>query len=255
MSRTWDLLRQSDWGGTDPEIAALPADIVEAPQSRALGVNNPNGPWADRFRLLRLRLLERWNADQQKVLLVTSPLAGDGKSTVALSLAGALAERGKRTVLLIGADLHHPTLTEELGLTTRSGLAECLEKDIRPLTVIRRIEPMGWYLLPAGKPRGNPTELLQSAAFGEFLRELSRQFEWVVIDAPPAIPLADVLALRQRSSGSLVVVRAGKTPADAVERTIGLLGPKHVLGIVLNGVEHFDRAYSKYYPPYRVEQS
>ena len=254
MSRTWDLLRKTEWLAGDPVLEAVTTDLVQIQRSTRIAVyDDPRGPCADRFRLLRLRLNERWNAETMKTLLITSPLPGDGKSTIALNLATTLAERGKRTVLLIGADLHHATLTEQLGLSDRRGLAECMEDSLKPLSVIRRLDPLGWYLLPAGKARGNPTELLQSAALAEIKQELSEHFEWVLIDSPPVIPMADVLALKHRSDASLLVVRAGRTPTESIERAITLLGRKHVLGIVLNGVEQIDRAYSKYYPPYGAD--
>jgi capsular exopolysaccharide synthesis family protein len=251
MSRIWDLLRKSDWqeGGAGPELDGITADTVQIERSSRIVVHDdPRSPCADRFRLLRLRLNERWNAETMKTLLITSPLPHDGKSTVALNLATALAERGKRRVLLIGADLHHATLTERLGLAERCGLAQCLEDGLNSLSAIRRIEPLGWYLLPAGKARGNPTELLQGGGLAEIKQQLSQHFEWILIDSPPVIPLADVLALKQRTDASLLVVRAGQTPTESVERSLTLLGRKHVIGIVLNGMKTFDRAYSKYYP-------
>jgi capsular exopolysaccharide synthesis family protein len=254
VSKIWDLLRKSDLQANDPGLGAITADTVQIERSSRIVVHDdPRGPCADRFRLLRLRLNERWNPETMKTLLITSPLPGDGKSTVALNLATVLAERGKRRVLLIGADLHHATLTEQLGIPGRSGLAECLEKGVKPFSVIRRIEPLGWYLLPAGKARGNPTELLQSGAVAEIKQELAQQFEWILIDAPPVIPLADVMALKQRSDASLLVVRSGRTPSDCVDRAIASLGRKHILGIVLNGVERFEHAYSKYYPYREVD--
>jgi succinoglycan biosynthesis transport protein ExoP len=256
VSRIWDLLRKSEWQAADPELETIAADTAQIDYSSRIVVHDdPRGPCADRFRLLRLRLNERWNAETMKTLLITSPLPNDGKSTVALNLATALAERGKRMVLLIGADLHRPTLTKRLGLPERSGLAECLEDGLKPLSAVRRVEPLGWYLLPAGRARGNPTELLQSGAVAEVKQELSRHFDWILIDSPPAIPLADVLALKQRSDASLLVVRAGRTPTESVERSITLLGRKHVFGIVLNGIENFDPAYSKYYSSYGVDAS
>jgi polysaccharide biosynthesis transport protein len=256
VSRTWDLLRKSNWEAGDPELGATQVNRVDVPKSSRIVVHDdPHGPSADRFRLLRLRLQERWNPATLKTLLVTSPLPNEGKSTIALNLAGALAQRGKRSVLLIGADLYHPTLTEQLGLPAQLGLAECMEKGLKPFSVIRRLEPLGWYLLPAGKARGNPTELLQSAAFAEIKQELSQHFEWVLIDSPPVIPMADVLALKQQSDASLLVVRAGRTPTESVERAITLLGRKHVFGIVLNGIEKFDSAYSKYYASRSVDAS
>jgi capsular exopolysaccharide synthesis family protein len=194
---------------------------------------------------MRLRVF--CNAKKLKTLLITSPLPGDGKSTIAVNLATALAERGKRTVLLIEADLHRSTLTQQLSLKTGPGLAECLEGGMNPLCAVRRLEPLGWYLLTAGQPHGNPTELLQGDALSVVMQKLSPHFEWIVIDSPPVIPLTDALSLGRHTNASLLVTRAGHTPSEALERTIALLGREHVLGIVINCVEELDKLYSGYY--------
>jgi capsular exopolysaccharide synthesis family protein len=207
----------------------------------------PRGPAADRFRFLRLRLLELRNARNLHHILVTSPLAQDGKSTVALNLATTLAERGKREVLLVEADLHRSALTQQLGLGIRPGLAECLTNGLAAISAVRRLEPLGCYFVPAGQTSGNPTEVLQSGALAGAFAALSARFEWILIDAPPVTPLTDVLSLRKHADATLLVVRAGRTPDDAVEDAIALLGPQHVLGIILNGVEGVERLYSNYY--------
>jgi capsular exopolysaccharide synthesis family protein len=192
-------------------------------------------------------LRELWKAGKLRTLQITSPLPQDGKSTIALNLATALAEGGKRTVLLIEADLHRPTLTEQLGLEQRAGLADCLETSLNPLSVLRRLEPLGWYLLPAGEPRSNPTELLQTEAFAVVLQTLSQHFDWILIDSPPVIPLTDALSLARQANATLLVAREGRTPREAIEKAIAVLGRQRVLGIVLNAVEGLDRVYSGYY--------
>jgi polysaccharide biosynthesis transport protein len=222
-------------------------EVQVLPESRIVMHSNPRSPGADRFRFLRMCLRELRNAGKVKSLMVTSPLPQDGKSTIALNLATALAEKGKRTVLLIEADLHHPTLTERLGLGSRLGLADCIESGLEPLSVLRRIEPLSWYLLSAGEPRSNPSELLQTEMLGGVLKKLSSHFEWVLIDAPPVTPLSDALSLARQVDATLLVAREGRTPDEAIEKSIALLGHQRVLGIVLNGVEGLDRVYSGYY--------
>lgn len=228
-----------------PEFPVEEAHLV--PENRLVYYADPRGPAADRFRLLRMRLKEHWKAGKLKKLLVTGPLANDGKSTVILNLATALAERGKRSVLVVEADLHNSSLSEILRLRTWAGLAECLvDEATPPLSAIRRVEPLGWHLLPAGEPRRNPTELLQTPAFGHIMKQLSPCFDWILIDSPPVISLTDSLSLQQHADASLLVVRAGQTPREAVEQTIALLGKKNILGIVLNGVEVRDHLYYQY---------
>jgi Mrp family chromosome partitioning ATPase len=116
-----------------------------------------------------------------------------------------------------------------------------------PMAAVRRLAPLACCLLPAGQCAGNPTELLQSTALSGVFEALSARFEWMVIDSPPVTPLTDVLSLQKQADGTLLVVRAGRTPDDAVDGAMALLGRKHVAGIVLNGVEGLDRMYSKYY--------
>jgi capsular exopolysaccharide synthesis family protein len=223
------------------------AEVHVQPEGRIVFHTDPSSPGADRFRLLRMRLRALWNAKKLRTLLITSPLPGDGKSTIALNLATALTEGGKRTVLLIEADLHRSPLAQQLGLKIGPGLAECLEGGVNPLSAVRRLEPLGWYLLTAGQPHSNPTELLQGDALSVVMQKLSPHFDWILIDSPPAAPLTDALSLGRHTNASLLVTRAGHTPREGLERAIALLGRQHVLGIVLNGVEEGDQLYSGYY--------
>jgi capsular exopolysaccharide synthesis family protein len=217
------------------------------PESRLVFFADPHGAGADRFRLLRMRLQSVWDTGRLKHLLITSPLAQEGKSTVALNLATALAEQGKRSVLLVEGDLRRPVLCSRLGLIAWPGLAECLDGGLNPISALRRIEPLGWYLLPAGSARGNPTELLQSESLSSVMTALASHFDWILIDSPPAVPLADTPVLKQYTDASLLVVRAGSTPDESIEAAIARLGSKHILGMILNGAEELDQLYSRYY--------
>jgi len=236
-----------------PVAAPLPDFPVEeaslSPLNRLVYYDDPRSPAADRFRLLRMRLKESWTAGKLKRLLVTGPLAHTGKTTVVLNLATALAERGKRSVLVLEADLHHSCIAKILKLRPWAGLGECLVDDATPpLSAIRRIEPLGWYLLPAGEPTSrNPTELLQSPAFGQVMQKLAPCFDWILIDSPPVIPLTDPLSLQSHADGTLLVIRAGETPREHVEQTMTLLGKQNILGIVLNAVENDDHLYYRNY--------
>lgn len=234
-------------------IAPLPEFPVEkaqiSPENRLVFHTDPRSRAADRFRFLRMRLREHWTAGKLKKVLVTSPLARDGKSTVVLNLATALSERGKRSVVVVEADLHHSSIAPSLKLSSWAGLTECLQDSSpSPLSHIRRIEPLGWHLLPAGEPRRNPTELLQSPVLGAVIQKLSTCFDWVLIDSPPAVLLTDAIAIQQHADGTLLVVRAGQTPREAIDQSVALLGQKNIVGMVLNGIErrnqpHFQQPY------------
>jgi len=228
-------------------LEGIPVEEVDLKRLRRVPlVTEPRGGAADRFRFLRLRVLEFQNQKPCRRLLVTSPLPKDGKSTIALNLATALADAGKRNILLIDADPHHATVTRQLGLPGRPGLTECLQAGADPMSTVLRLEPLACYFLPAGAPAGNPGELLQSAGLPRVLAALSARFDWTILDSPPVAPFSDVLSLKSEADGTLLVVRAGHTPGDAVEEALKLLGREHVLGIVLNAVEGLDRLYTKY---------
>jgi capsular exopolysaccharide synthesis family protein len=218
------------------------------PEARLIFHADPRSAAAEKFRLLAMHLKAQWSAGKLRKLLVTGPLHQDGKSTVILNLATAIAERGKRNVLVVEADLHHACLAQALGLSPWLGLAQCLvDHATQPLSAIRRIEPLGWYLLPAGESRKNPTELLQTPVFGHILQTVARRFDWILVDSPPVIPLTDSLSLQQHTDGTLLVVRAGQTPRGAVENAIALLGRKNIVGVVLNGEEASGPTYHQYH--------
>ena len=131
--------------------------------SRLVFQMDPQSPGADRFRLLRMRLRERSKARKLKTLLITSPLPHDGKSTVTLNLATALAEHGKKSVLLVEGDLHHSQILPQLGLGVSVGFGECLDRQLDPMEAIRRIEPLGLVFAPW---RGAPGECNRTFADG-----------------------------------------------------------------------------------------
>jgi capsular exopolysaccharide synthesis family protein len=224
------------------------------PESRIVYYSDPDSPGADRFRLLRMRLWPLWESGKLKTLLVTSPQPKDGKSTVVLNLATALAEQGQRKVLVIEGDLSQPSLSRHLGLANRPGLGECLESGKDPLTLLRWIEPLGWYLLSAGDVQGNPAELLQSPTLAQIFSTVSRHFDWIIVDSPPVIPLTDTLSLKHHVDAGLLVVRAERTPRSMVESAVARIGSKHLLGLVFNGSEELGQAYSEYRKYYNPEK-
>lgn len=268
MSRVFDALQKT--GGQvgitpEPLSPAAFVDAVEktlnleslstarmqlASESRLVLATEPNGPGAERYRLLRLRLNEVRADANVKTLLVTSASAQEGKSTVALNLAAVLAEKRNQSVLLLEGDLRRPSLASILGLRLPSGLTQCTRSEVGLQSVIWKVEPLGFHLLPAGKPLENPADLLNSEWLSEVIAKLVDSFDWIIIDSPPAIPVADALSLKRSADASIIVARAGRTQQDAISETIRILGEDHVLGIILNGMEKLDRGYYDYYSYY-----
>ena len=217
-------------------------------ESRVVVHTDPRSAGADRFRLTRIRLKNIQASRGLKSLLVTSPLPGDGKSTVTLNLATVLSENGRQPVLLVEADVYRPTLIKKLGLNPWPGLTECYERGSDPMSAIRRIDPLGFYLLPAGHPVDGDSSFLQTNFASQLIKGLaSSPFSWVLIDSPPTTPIADILVLKAHTDATLLVIRAGQTPREAIEETTRNLGRDHIIGIILNGVEGLNRIYSQYY--------
>lgn len=241
----------------EEEIRVIPAlrdTAVESAKieagSRIAQLTDPRGAAADRFRYLRMRLREFREVAKLQSIVITSPMPEDGKSTVAVSLATALAEGGKSPTLLIDADMHHSSIAANLSLRPRSGLAECLEGGLNPMSQILRVEPFGWHLLDAGHAQSNPTEIVQSATVPAVMQAVSSYFDWIVIDTPPVLPLTDALSLSKQVDAVLLVVRAGRNSREAIAESMKLIGEKRVVGIVLNEAEGLTRLYSKYYGHY-----
>jgi len=269
VSRVYDALRRLEEQGREaagqtvsappPKTVVVPSRSAEqlltvpsveariGPDDRIVVYSDRRGAGAERFRIIRMALRNSQAGKIQKVLLITSPLPRDGKSTVALNLATSLSEEGKVKVLLLEADLHRPSLLSHLGMDRLAGLTEVVEDGVEPGAAIRRIEPLGFYLLSAGRNPDNPAELLQSERFHALLRDFKACFDWVLIDCPPAFPLADVVALRGHADGVLLVARAGSAPREAIQEAAQLFKPGQVVGLILNAAEGVNNLYSKYY--------
>ena len=116
------------------------------------------------------------------------------------------------------------------------------------MLAIRRINPLGFYLLPAGGSMDDETNILQSTFTSQLVKSLSASsFGWVLIDAPPTTPVADVLTLNAHADATLLVAKAAETPREAIEESARSLGRDRIIGIILNGVEGLNRIYSRYY--------
>ena len=202
-------------------------------------------PVSEELRLLRARI----NAlDEERPLRcfgVVSAAGNEGKSTVSLGLASALASEPGRGVLLVEADLRKPMLEKYLDLAPATGLAEWLDAAQRPVGV-RRIAPAGFDLLSAGSiARANPA-LLDSPQMAELMREARHTYDTVVVDCPPLVPVADTVFLQDLLDGFLFVVRARHSPRETLEDAVSRLKPGCVRGVVYNDHHELLTSYRSY---------
>ena len=206
--------------------ATLDKDMVAALQ--------PFSPAAEQFRTLRTRIAQVESAGQRRVILVTSPGDGDGKTVTVANLALTMAQEFQRQVLLIDADLRNARLHECLGIAARAGpVRRPRRRRRRSTTRWCRCPSTGVIVLPAGSPHGRPTELLSSEPMRRLVENLGRRFDRVVIDSTAA-HFADAGVLEPLVDGVLLVVRAGRTSRPAVGRALGLVPRAKLLGLVLN---------------------
>ena len=214
---------------------------------------------AEQYRVLR-HIVEQFYKDADlRVLGLTSATVGDGKTTTALNLAGALAQASDARVLLIDGDIRRGLVRERLGLhDTSAGLAEAiLDANIPLASVARHCSPFNLWVLPTRPGAPAPYELLKSPRFGELIQEARQQYDYVVVDAPPLIPVPDCRVIAKHVDGFLMIVGAHKTPRRLVEEALDILDPAKVLGLVFNGDSRPLAGYYSYsaYRPYIAEPS
>ena len=248
-----------------PGLASIPSMVEESepPRRRLLpiGGDGPGGEEAEpilagkvegelsyrareAYRLLRTSLLLSHSDRPPRTILVTSALPSDGKTTTAANLAIAMSQMGARTVLL-DLDMRSPDLGKLFRASERTGLSSYLSgnADLRDQLIDTAYPQL--QLVTAGPPAPNPTELILSQRMTAGLRYLRENHTYIVIDSPPALDLADALALSRLVDGVIVVARSGKTPKDALTSLVGRLtdARAQLLGVVINDVDYRKLGY------------
>jgi capsular exopolysaccharide synthesis family protein len=230
------------------EFPTLPVSIDAA--SGLVFLSEPESLAAEKFRFLGVRMRQLQQTRPLKRILVTSTISEEGKSTVSANLAGVLAHRKKHKVLLVEGDLRRPVLARRFGLGRMDGLAEWLRSDLQGLTNIYYLKGPDFWIMPAGLPPENPLELLQSGRLSKLFEQLTAMFDWIVVDSPPLLPLADTTVWQRVTDGVLLVVREGATEKTPLERGLEILKKSDLLGVVLN--DSSTQNHHSYYQRYAV---
>jgi capsular exopolysaccharide synthesis family protein len=191
----------------------------------------------EQFRTLRARLYNLREARTLQTVLLTSTTMGEGKTFVALNLAQSISRQPDRRALLIDADLRAPKLHSALGAPSVPGLSDYLAGESDECSIIQADAQKGLFFIPAGKQRSDPAELLANNQLRALFSRLGPLFDWVIVDAPPVLPISDAGILAGMCDGVLFVVRAGMVASNLAQAACGELRNKNLLGVVLNGVE------------------
>lgn len=208
--------------------------------------SNPFFPGAEQFRTLRSRLYRMREGQPLQTVLISSAIPAEGKTVVSTNLAYALVRQRGCRVLLIDADLRSPRVHTLLGAPGAPGLADYLQSSATEFEVTQRAGEDGFCFIPAGNHVTHPSELISSPRMKHFLDRVRPAFDWIIIDSPPALPVADASVLGGLVDGVLLVVRASSTPSEASIRACKELRDAHILGVVLNTADE-TTGYNSYY--------
>ncbi|MCB0354562.1 MAG: polysaccharide biosynthesis tyrosine autokinase [Bdellovibrionales bacterium] len=244
----------------DRNVSGTALAPTESPSGSSLPsiafLSEPKSLAAEAYRTIRTGILLSQAGEPPRTLVVTSAESSEGKTTTALNLAASLASAGGR-VVIVDCDLRRPSVGRKFSLDPAlPGLVEFLTgqasmQEISLNHLVRRIT-----VIPSGRIPPNPAELLGSVEMRKFLDELARNFDYVVLDSPPILPVTDSAILSRYVDGVIFVVKGGETPkqviADAKKR-LEAVGAR-ILGTVLNDIDvnsgdyyYYNRYYSRYY--------
>jgi succinoglycan biosynthesis transport protein ExoP len=204
---------------------------------------------AESYRALRTSLLLSNLGAPPKVIIVTSALPQEGKTTTSINTAVVLAQKGVR-VLLIDADLRRPSIHKTLGMGPHSGLSNVLTGSTNLENAITSTKVLpNLFVLPAGTPPPNPAELLASSNMRDVLIQLREQYDHIVIDTPPSLSVTDAVVLSPRADAVVLVIRSGQTTKQALRRSRDILTQVNakVVGVLLNAVDLSSPDYYYYY--------
>lgn len=205
-----------------------------SPQSRMICLTDKESPAAEAFRLLGVRLRHLQQVRPLKMILITSTVPEEGKSMIAANLACSLAARTEQRILLLEGDVRRPSLSRVFGLGKNPGICEWLQGERSLMMCIYHLEGPELWILPAGSSPSNPLELVQSGRLSALMDQLAAYFDWIIIDSPPVLPLADASVWTQLADGILLVTRQGTTQKKQLQKGLDTLDAKKVIGAVLN---------------------
>jgi capsular exopolysaccharide synthesis family protein len=285
MSRIYDALQRADTErktaqGTDasrstepvagPGAEALPpvkAEVIMEniashswkPSTAFLLTLGDSGENIEQFRGLRSQIYQFYDQSPFKTILVSSGVPAEGKTFVAANLAISLARNKDSSVLLIDGDLRNPSLHAILGAPDIPGLTEYLMGNAEPSDIMQRNQNPPFIddgqmrsipnltFIPAGASGDNSSELVANHRIEELIAILSPHFDWILIDSPPVLAVADAIDLARAADAVLLVARGAITPYDVALRAQAAFSNSRILGFVLNAVKDVPSNASYYY--------
>jgi polysaccharide biosynthesis transport protein len=252
---------ESENGSRNKEL--VKQDVQTSSPSEAVDLltfYNPTSVASEAFKTVRTSLLLSFPETPPRTILITSSRPGEGKTFVACNLAISLAQLDKK-VVLVDADMRNPRVHRIWGLRNDVGLSRFLTSDAKVQEVIRPSKVKGLSLITSGAKTPRPAELLSSHRLKALLEQLQGEYDHIIIDSPPLMPVTDAVILAAKSSCVLMVVHGGVTPRDVVQMAKQKLmkSDATMAGVVLNYIDltdpyYYYSYYSRYYS-YRYGES
>ena len=230
-------------GGQQPESASGRLDI--------LNLRSIDPFYYEMLKGLRAKVEYKMDTLNLRVLAVSSAVAGEGKTLTAIHLAANMASTGRKKVLLMDMDLRKSSIARELRISADPGLSEFLSGTVSREKILRNSVVPGLSIIVGGETMASPTDMLAGEKFRSLLRELREQFDLVILDTPPILPVPDAVTISEQVDAFILLFRFGYTPHQLFHQAIEELGERKIVGVVLNGEEKKpDKYYHKYYGKY-----
>lgn len=208
---------------------------------------DPKSPIAESYRMLRTNVQFSNSGKELKTIMITSSMPGEGKSTTIANLALAMAQAGSR-VLIMDCDFRRSIQHKIFKISDEQGLSSCIAMGLDLIDIIKKTDFKDLFIAPAGITPPNPSELLMSERFKEILAMAKKEFDYILIDAPPVAPVTDAIVISNYTDGVLLLISYNKVApkaANRVKRQLEVAGA-NILGVVLNkaGInEHYGYGY------------
>lgn len=222
-----------------PEIKNTPIRIFSATNGELRG--------AEEFRRLRTKLQHAREKVPFRSLLVTSAVPGEGKTFISINLAHTLTLQHSARVVVIDADLRKPQLHSQLEISNDLGLTDYLEGRCGSEAIVRNTTVPNLHVITGGGASTHVAELAGSPRFAALISSLSEEFEWVIVDTSPVIPVTDAALLARVCDATLLVVAATQTSGDLAQVALKELKEANIIGVVLNRATRTSSKYHSYY--------
>lgn len=212
--------------------------------------NDPKNPAAEAYRVIRTGIQFAQAGKELQTIALTSCMPNEGKSTTIANLAVVLTQAGK-SVLLIDCDMRNPTVHKNFNLSNKVGLSSCISMGTALSDAVQKTSIEGLYALTGGVIPPNPSELLGSEQMKNVLQRAKEQYDYVLIDTPPVMPVTDALIVSRFVDGMILVIASAEVKVEMARDVKNQLvnAGANILGVVLNKVhsEHHGYGYGYYY--------